>query len=201
MRVHVGRDEGVQLVAAGARDRRGRERGVAAAVDRERAPAASRIDGLQRLQVEQRPHEVPPLVGAGHVAGLVLDPEAARAADRGRQGRGRGQRRHVEGSSLVPQEVPGHPLQDAGVAGLAGQAAGGEERVQPRKSPAAPDPGRAQRPRPSGGRLRVRAAGCAPRRRRSRGSRTGRLRAHNRSGRTGSAGPSRSREPPYNRDR
>ena len=55
---------------------------------RARKPAAGgQLADFQDAQVEHHPHEVAPLVRAGDVAGLVLDPQAPLEAER------RGERR------------------------------------------------------------------------------------------------------------
>ena len=69
------------VAAAGRCDDGRGERGVAAARDRELG-APGRVgepEPLRDLEVEQHAEEVPGLVRAGDVAGLVLDPDAARA--------------------------------------------------------------------------------------------------------------------------
>ncbi len=78
-RAGIGRDEHVERPVGGARDHRRGERGIAAGGDGEPARAqavAGRQPGdLQHAQIEHHPHEVARLVRAGHVAGLVLDPQ------------------------------------------------------------------------------------------------------------------------------
>ncbi len=74
-----GRHEDQQPAPRRAGDDGGSQGGVAAAGD---GQGPARVHGLQRLgdaELEHDRHEVPRLVRAGHVARLVLDPDAARS--------------------------------------------------------------------------------------------------------------------------
>ena len=75
--VRVGGDEDLQRPAAGRRDDRRGERGVAAGGDREVGPVVRQAEPLGDLEPDQDAEEVARLVRAGDVARLVLDPDPA----------------------------------------------------------------------------------------------------------------------------
>ena len=70
-RLGIGRDVDLQGARRGTREHRRGERGVAAAGDRQRRPAA----GLDDRQMEQQAHQVARLVRTADVSGLVLHPD------------------------------------------------------------------------------------------------------------------------------
>ena len=99
---HVGHEH-VEVPLGGARDDARGERRVPTARDRE-GPVASgdQPDALHHLQPDQHAHQVPRLVRAGDVAGLVLHPERAGSSRAGRERRApRARRRASRGTRPV----------------------------------------------------------------------------------------------------
>ena len=99
-RVGVDGDEDAERAPARGGDDRGRQRGVAAARDRELAAlaGAGEAEPLGDLEADEDAEQVARLVRAGDVAGLVLDPDAAvrREPELPRQLVRPGERRHGE---------------------------------------------------------------------------------------------------------
>ena len=77
-RIGLGGDEDLERAMSGARDRRCRDGRVPAARDRQRPPRQRGIDPLRDAQPDHQSHQVPPLVRAADVRGLVLHPDAER---------------------------------------------------------------------------------------------------------------------------
>ncbi len=80
-RVGADRDEDAQRALARGRDDRRGERRVAAARDREVGPFRRAAEPLGDFEIHEHAEQVAGLVRAGDVAGLVLDPDAARSGE------------------------------------------------------------------------------------------------------------------------
>ena len=77
----TGGDEDAQRPAAGRGHDRGGQSGVATARDRELGAFCGQARPLARFQIDEDTEEVPSLVGSGHVAGFVLDPDSTRVRE------------------------------------------------------------------------------------------------------------------------